>query len=57
MDNGRRARKCELSTIDTAILMAGILTAATYFTLNNTQEAEIRELADRLSSASTGRGR
>ena len=30
MATGQRAWKCELSTIDTAILMAGILTAASY---------------------------
>lgn len=39
---GRRAGNCELSTIDTAILMAGVLTAATYFD----EEPEIRSLAE-----------
>src|ERR1700682_3726113 len=32
MDTGRRAWKSELSTIDTAIFIAGVLTAAYYFT-------------------------
>jgi hypothetical protein len=46
MQTGRRALQCELSTIDTAILMAGVLTAANYFTANDRNESEIRELAD-----------
>jgi hypothetical protein len=48
MDTGRRAWQCELSTVDTAILLAGILTAANYFTGNNAEERELRELADSL---------
>jgi len=48
MHTGRRAWKCELSTIDTAILMAGILTAAAYCVLDNDDEREIRELAENL---------
>src|SRR5471030_2117781 len=48
MQTGRRAWQCELSTIDTAILMAGALTAASYFVGNNDREREIRELADML---------
>src|ERR1700688_426499 len=31
MQSGRRAENCELSTVDTAILMAGVLTAESYF--------------------------
>lgn len=46
MQTGRRASQCELSTVDTAILMAGVLTAANYFTENGAEENEIRELAD-----------
>ena len=38
--------ECELSTIDTAILIAGILTAREYFTLNNGEEEELRRLGD-----------
>jgi hypothetical protein len=48
MHTGQRALKSELSTIDTAILMAGILTAAAYYTLDNGDESEIRELAETL---------
>jgi hypothetical protein len=46
MKRGRRARQCELSTIDTAIFLAGILTAASYFTDKSEAESEIRELAE-----------
>ena len=46
METGKRAWKCELSTIDTAILMAGILTAASYFDRDDPEETEIRKLAD-----------
>ncbi len=48
MDTGKRAFECELSTVDTAILMAGILTAAHYFSSDNNDEKEIRQLADEL---------
>ena len=48
METGQRVWRCELSTIDTAILMAGILTAASYFRGDEEGEGEIRELADRL---------
>ena len=48
MSTGRRACECELSTIDTAILMAGILTVGHYFAGDNNGETEIRELADEL---------
>src|SRR5580698_9075126 len=46
MQTGRRAWQCELSTIDTAIFMAGVLTAANYFTRKEKKENEIRELAE-----------
>ncbi|MGA7624590.1 MAG: glucoamylase family protein, partial [Candidatus Acidiferrales bacterium] len=46
MQTGRRAMQCELSTVDTAILMAGVLTAASYFTAQNAKEIEIRKLAE-----------
>ena len=46
METGRRAWKCELSTIDTAILIAGVLTAASYFDRDGVEETEIRKLAD-----------
>jgi len=48
MRTGARAWKSELSTIDTAILMAGILTAAAYYTLDNPDEHAIRDLSDAL---------
>ncbi len=46
METGRRAGKCELSTIDSTILFAGMLTAAAYFNGDTADEAEIRRLAD-----------
>jgi hypothetical protein len=48
MDTGRRALKCELSTIDTTFLLAGALAAAQYFDGDGDTEAEIRTLADAL---------
>ena len=48
MESGRRAHDSELSTVDTALLMAGILTAAAYFQEDSKDEAEIRRLADAL---------
>jgi len=48
MGCGRRAWRCELSSVDTAILMAGILTAAAYFQDETADEAEIRRLAEML---------
>ncbi|MEO7046918.1 MAG: glucoamylase family protein, partial [Ferruginibacter sp.] len=48
MNNGERAWKSELSTIDTALFIAGALSAANYFTKDNRIETEIRDLADKL---------
>ncbi len=48
MKTGRRAGGCELSTIDTAFLLAGMLTAAIYFDQDCEDEREIRVLADAL---------
>src|SRR5688500_14093494 len=45
---GRRAWRCELSTIDTAIRIAGALTAAAYFDQDTADEREVRKLADLL---------
>ena len=45
VDTGNRAWNSELSTIDTALLVAGILTAAQYFDGEDQTEAEIRALA------------
>jgi len=48
MQTGRRAGRCELSTIDSAFLLAGMLTAASYFDQDDEAELEIRTLADAL---------
>ena len=48
LDSGRRAWRCEVSLIDTALLLAGMLTAAAYFTAAAAQEAELRALVDTL---------
>ncbi len=45
---GRRAWRCELSTVDSAFLLAGMLTAAGYFNADTADEHEIRSLADTL---------
>lgn len=44
MKTGRRAARCELSTIDTAFLLAGVLVAATYFDRDSEEERQIRTL-------------
>jgi len=48
MKTGRRASRCELSTIDTALLIAGALSAASYFDGTGDEEREIRDLAEAL---------
>jgi hypothetical protein len=48
MESGRRVWNCELSMIDTALLIAGALTAASYFTRSDPDEAALRSLADAL---------
>jgi len=48
MQAGRRAWQCELSTVDSAILFAGVLTARAYFDSDAPEETEIRTLADAL---------
>lgn len=48
MTTGRRAWNCELSSIDTALLMAGVLAAAAYFNGPSDEEAEVRRLATAL---------
>jgi hypothetical protein len=48
MESGRRAWSCELSTIDSTILIAGGLAAACYFDQESEQEQELRKLADDL---------
>ena len=48
MQTGRRAWKCELSTVDTTFLLAGALAAAMYFDADSADEVEIRTLGDAL---------
>jgi hypothetical protein len=48
MTTGRRTWRCELSTIDTALLIAGVLSAGLYFDGDGDGEREIRDLADAL---------
>jgi hypothetical protein len=48
IETGRRVWNCELSTIDSAFLFAGALTAGTYFDRDTRDEIEIRDLADTL---------
>ncbi|MEP6938132.1 MAG: glucoamylase family protein [Rudaea sp.] len=45
MRSGRRVWQCELSLVDTSLLIAGVLTAAAFFD-GDGDEIEIRELAD-----------
>ena len=48
MDSGRRVWNCELSTVDTAYLIAGALCAGAYFAGKDPEEAEIRRIANEL---------
>ena len=48
MRTGRRAWHCELSTVDSAFLLAGMLTAGSYFDADTADEHEIRTLANAL---------
>ncbi|HUO85765.1 MAG TPA: glucoamylase family protein [Thermoanaerobaculia bacterium] len=48
LDTGLRHGTNELSTIDTALLMAGVLFAQSYFDRDDPAEAEIRALAETL---------
>ncbi|MEP6908786.1 MAG: glucoamylase family protein [Pseudoxanthomonas sp.] len=47
-DTGTRVWRSELSMIDTALLIAGVLTAAEYFSAELPAEIEVRALADTL---------
>jgi hypothetical protein len=44
-DTGTRAWNCEISTIDTALLLAGVLHAAQFFANDSAGEREVRERA------------
>ncbi len=48
MQTGRRAWQCELSTVDSAFLLAGALAAGAYFDHSTAAEIEIRTLGDAL---------
>ena len=48
MQSGVRARDCELSSIDTALLMAGVLTAVRYYDRPTPDESEIRAVGNML---------
>ena len=48
IETGRRVWQCELSTLDSAFLFAGVLTCAAYFDHDTEEEAEVRRLADKL---------
>ena len=51
MNSGARYGRTELSTIDTALLMAGVLVAGSYFDHADAPETELRTLADQLYRA------
>jgi hypothetical protein len=48
MERGQRYQTVELSAMDTALMMAGVLFARSYFDRDEPPEREIRGLADRL---------
>jgi hypothetical protein len=48
IETGRRVWDCELSTLDSAFLFAGVLTCSAYFDADTADEAEVRRLADAL---------
>lgn len=48
MHTGRRAWQCELSTVDSGFLFAGMLSAAQYFADDSPEQREIRSLAAQL---------
>ena len=48
MKTGLRAGKCELSTVDTALLLGGMLHAQAYFGAAHPDEAEIRAAVDQI---------
>jgi len=48
MNTGRRAWQCELSTVDTGFLIAGMLTVAEYFADDTDEQREVRNLAEQL---------
>jgi len=49
MERGRRFKTVELSSIDTVLLLAGVLFAGSYYNADHPAEAEIRRLAEFLN--------
>jgi len=45
---GERDDSCELSTIDTTLLLAGVLFCKNYYTAHSAKETQIRNLADKI---------
>jgi hypothetical protein len=50
MEHGHRFETVELSSIDTALLLAGILFAGSYYQADHAEEAEIRHLAETINA-------
>lgn len=48
MDTGTRAGSNELSSVDTALLLGGVLFAQSYYDRDDRKEAEIRRLAEKI---------
>ena len=48
MDSGARDANCELSTVDTTLLLGGVLFSQSYFDRDSADEREIRALADQI---------
>jgi hypothetical protein len=48
METGTRYARSELSTVDTALLLGGVLFAQSYFTGDHPDEAQIRKLAEQI---------
>ena len=48
MDSGTREWNCELSSVDTGLLMMGVIFARNYYNLDNDVEKQIRSLAAKL---------
>lgn len=48
MENGQRFGTSELSTVDTALLLGGVLLCQSYFDRDTRAEREIRELAEKI---------
>lgn len=49
LDSGTRYARCELSTVDTALLMAGVRCCGQYFGTADPDEQKLRRLTDELS--------